>query len=107
MSQEAKTEAEKPARSASQIEADLQATRAELEETVAALTDKLNPKAQLDQLGESVKNTAEKGMDEAKKIVEGAKKKDPRSLAILGGVGAAVALAAGLVVMGIVRRSGK
>lgn len=92
---------ENPARTADQIEADLAQTRLELTGTVNELSDKLNPKTQLNVAKDQARVKVAGLQAQAKDVGDRAAGGDPTAIAIVAG---AVVAAAGLIASLILRR---
>lgn len=86
-----------PKRSAADIEADLQRTRAELTDTVDELARRLDPKANALAAADQAKNKANEFADKARGVADDAGKGDAASIGIIVAAVATVALAGYLI----------
>lgn len=91
----------RPTRTAAEIEADLARTRSELTATVNELSDRLNPRTQLNAAKESARAAAADFSTRAREMGDRAAGGDPTALAIVAGV---IATAAGVVIGAVLRR---
>ncbi|MPV36855.1 DUF3618 domain-containing protein [Georgenia subflava] len=79
-------------RTPEQIEADLAKTRLDLTNTVNELSDRLDPRAQVDAAKESARAAAKEAGEKAKVFKDDVTSGDPKALGLLGAGIAVVAL---------------
>lgn len=97
------TDSEKPkkekARSASEIQKELEAQRAELANTVDGLTAQLDPRQNIADLKVQLRDTAANASEEAQEFVSQVKRGDRRAVEIFGSALAAVGALTGLILI--------
>lgn len=86
-------------RTAAEIEADLDRTRALLTETVDELSERLDPRKQVQDLKDQAKAMTEGATKQAKTFVDDVKSGDSKALSIVGGAAAAIAAIVGISVL--------
>jgi len=89
-------------RSAAEIEADLRRTREELTRTVDELSDRLDPRTQVNAVKDQAKVLADGATKQAKTFVDDVKAGDTKAVSIAG---AAAAVVAGIIGISVLRRS--
>ncbi len=97
------TDSNKPkkekAASAAEIQADLEAKRAELANTVDGLTAQLDPRQNIADLKAQLRDTAANASDEAQEFVTQLQRGDRRAVEVAGGALAAVGALVGLILI--------
>lgn len=83
---------EKPTRTAAEIEAELEATRLALTNTVNDLHYRLKPSTQLNNAKESAKSFLNNTAESAKKLGEDAKKGETKAIVIIAGTVVGISL---------------
>lgn len=102
MSEES-TDSKKPekekSRSAAEIQADLEAKRAHLANTVDGLTAQLDPRENIADLKAQLSETAANASEEAQQFITRLQRGDPRAVEIVGFTLAAVGALTGLILI--------
>ncbi|WP_022917009.1 DUF3618 domain-containing protein [Ruania albidiflava] len=88
-------------RTVAEIEADLQRTREELTRTVDQLSDRVDPRRQVEEIRNQARQKFADVTAQGKSFADDVKAKDPKALGILGAV---AAVAAAITTAAIVRR---